>query len=93
MRNFDCVLYWSLIENVDLEHQLWLLSLDDRLGLAPPCQPNAKVGRVLDVGTGTGIWALNYGDEHPEAEVMLLAIYWIMTCEALTLLSAVGLRK
>ncbi|GJC92194.1 methyltransferase domain-containing protein [Colletotrichum higginsianum] len=29
----------------------------------------AKVGRVLDVGTGTGIWALDFGDEHPEAEV------------------------
>ena len=24
--------------------------------------------RVLDVGTGTGIWAMDYGDEHPEAE-------------------------
>ncbi|KXH27626.1 methyltransferase domain-containing protein [Colletotrichum nymphaeae SA-01] len=26
--------------------------------------------RVLDVGTGTGIWALDYADDHPEASVI-----------------------
>lgn len=30
---------------------------------------NVKVGRVLDVGTGTGIWAMEFGEEHPESEV------------------------
>ncbi|KAF6831670.1 methyltransferase domain-containing protein [Colletotrichum musicola] len=49
---------------------MWLLTLDDRLGVSPPCKEGSKVGRVLDVGTGTGIWALNFGDEHPEAEVL-----------------------
>ncbi|KAF4811474.1 putative methyltransferase tdiE [Colletotrichum siamense] len=57
------------LDRQDLEHHLWLLTLDDRLGLAPPCQPNANVGRVLDVGTGTGIWAMNYGEEHPQVRV------------------------
>ncbi|CAI0652646.1 unnamed protein product [Colletotrichum noveboracense] len=56
-------------ERHDLVHQLWLLTLDDRLGVAPPCKEGTTVGRVLDVGTGTGIWALNFGDEHPEADV------------------------
>ncbi|KXH65002.1 methyltransferase domain-containing protein [Colletotrichum salicis] len=26
-------------------------------------------GRVLDVGTGSGIWAVNFADDHPEAEI------------------------
>lgn len=59
----------KLSTGIDLVHQLWLLTLDDRLGVAPPCKEGTTVGRVLDVGTGTGIWALNFGDEHPEADV------------------------
>ncbi|EQB54375.1 hypothetical protein CGLO_05788 [Colletotrichum gloeosporioides Cg-14] len=37
---------------------------------APPNDKGAQVGRVLDVGTGTGIWACEFGDEHPEADVI-----------------------
>ncbi|KAI1036757.1 hypothetical protein LB503_003418 [Fusarium chuoi] len=57
----------------DLQHNLFLLRLGDKLGLAPPNDPAAKVGRVLNVGTGTGIWAIDYTDEHPEAEACPLA--------------------
>ncbi|KAK1711172.1 S-adenosyl-L-methionine-dependent methyltransferase [Colletotrichum lupini] len=58
------------LERLDLTHSMWLLVTDNNLGVAPPCQPGAKVGRVLDVGTGSGIWALDFGDEHPESEVL-----------------------
>ncbi|KAK1974423.1 methyltransferase domain-containing protein [Colletotrichum cereale] len=59
------------LERLDLEHTLWLLVNDDKLGMAPPCQKGAKFGRVLDVGTGTGIWALDFGDEHPGSETAM----------------------
>lgn len=55
--------------NTDLQHNLFLLTLDNKLGLSPPNLPDSKVKRVLDVGTGTGIWAIDFGDEHPEATV------------------------
>ncbi|KAI8255725.1 Secondary metabolism regulator LAE1 [Colletotrichum sp. SAR11_239] len=57
-------------DRTDMIHALWLLTLEDRLGLAPPCDLETKVGRVLDVGTGTGIWAINFADDHPESEVL-----------------------
>lgn len=43
----------------DLQHTLWLLTLHGELGLSPKIKEPAK--RVMDVGTGTGIWAIEYG--------------------------------
>ncbi|TDZ35417.1 Secondary metabolism regulator LAE1 [Colletotrichum spinosum] len=57
-------------DRLDLQHHMFLLSFHDKLGAAPPNKPGANVGRVLDIGTGTGIWAMDFGDEHPEAEVL-----------------------
>ncbi|KXH61750.1 hypothetical protein CSAL01_12715 [Colletotrichum salicis] len=42
----------------------------NRLGFAPPNDPEWKGGRVLDVGTGTGIWCIDFGDELPNADVL-----------------------
>lgn len=57
-------------ERLDLQHHLFLLTFGDKLGLAPPNNPERNVRRVLDLGTGTGIWAMDYADEHPQAEVI-----------------------
>lgn len=69
---------------LDLQHHIFYLTLDGKLGFAPPNKPDAKVGRVLDLGTGTGIWAMDFGDEHPEAEVRtqstLIKFYIRLTC-------------
>lgn len=35
-------------------HHLWLLTFDDKLFLAPLEEPE----RILDLGTGTGLWAM-----------------------------------
>lgn len=57
-------------DRLDLQHHVWLLSLEGRLGYAPPAELDAQPGRVLDAGTGTGIWAIDFGDEHPQSTVI-----------------------
>jgi methylase of polypeptide subunit release factors len=45
-----------------------MLLLDGELHLAK--LPTDKALRILDVGTGTGIWAMDIGDRFPNAEVV-----------------------
>jgi SAM-dependent methyltransferase len=51
---------------LDLQHQLVLKLLEGRLHLAPI---PANVQNVLDVATGTGIWAIEFAQRYPEASV------------------------
>ncbi|WQF77948.1 Putative S-adenosyl-L-methionine-dependent methyltransferase superfamily [Colletotrichum destructivum] len=62
--------YGRTYNRLDLQHHICLLTLGGSLDLAPPCQSSDEVGRVLDIGTGTGVWAMQFGDDHPEAKVI-----------------------
>ncbi|OHE96998.1 TAM domain methyltransferase [Colletotrichum orchidophilum] len=57
-------------DRLDFQHDICIYTFDDKLGIAPPCEEGVKVGRVLDVGTGTGSWAMDFGDLHPESDVL-----------------------
>lgn len=54
-------------DRLDLHHHIYRLALNGALHRAP-LGPNFR--RVLDFGTGTGIWAIDMADEYPEAEVL-----------------------
>ena len=42
----------------DLQHHMFMMTLDGKLTLAPISNPQ----NVLDIGTGTGIWATDFGE-------------------------------
>jgi methylase of polypeptide subunit release factors len=50
----------------DMQHHLCKFTLHGKSHLAPLKDPN----NVLDFGTGTGIWAIEFADEYPEANVL-----------------------
>ncbi|KAM5357563.1 hypothetical protein ACJZ2D_016134 [Fusarium nematophilum] len=54
-------------EALDLVHHFLTLVLDDKLHLAP-IDSNIKL--ALDIGTGTGIWAIDFADQYPSVEVI-----------------------
>ncbi|KAH7006931.1 S-adenosyl-L-methionine-dependent methyltransferase [Ilyonectria destructans] len=54
-------------EAMDIIHHMWTLAQDGKLYLAPI---PSDVKRVLDVGCGTGIWAIDFADEFPACEVV-----------------------
>ncbi|CCE28056.1 uncharacterized protein CPUR_01530 [Claviceps purpurea 20.1] len=56
------------LESVELCHHYLTILFDDRLSLAP--LEKDKMHRVLDVGTGSGIWAIEFADQFPNASVI-----------------------
>lgn len=55
------------IERLDLQHHLMTLTLQGKSCLCPKSEGARS---VLELGTGTGIWAMEYADAHPDAEVI-----------------------
>ncbi|KXJ86848.1 S-adenosyl-L-methionine-dependent methyltransferase [Microdochium bolleyi] len=58
-------------EAMDILHHMSTLMQDGTLYLA---ELGDNVEKVLDVGCGTGIWAIDFADQHPESEVIGLDI-------------------
>ncbi|KAH7378901.1 hypothetical protein BKA64DRAFT_765812 [Cadophora sp. MPI-SDFR-AT-0126] len=54
-------------ENLDLFHYIFNLSLDGKLFLAPI---GNNPQRILDIGIGTRIWAIDVADLYPSASVI-----------------------
>jgi len=54
-------------DRMDLRHHIFRLTLDGELFRAPLTKIPE---RVLDIGTGTGIWAMDFADEFPSAVVI-----------------------
>ncbi|KGQ07067.1 hypothetical protein BBAD15_g7592 [Beauveria bassiana D1-5] len=53
-------------ERLDHQHRMVRLIQQGKLGLAPVKDPKD----VIDVCTGTGIWAIEYATEHPDCTVL-----------------------
>nr|POF12820.1 secondary metabolism regulator lae1 [Quercus suber] len=54
------------LNRMDLEHHNQLLQLNGKLHLCPLQDPE----EILDLGTGTGIWAMDMADKYPNAQVI-----------------------
>ncbi|OQE10917.1 hypothetical protein PENVUL_c003G07777 [Penicillium vulpinum] len=53
-------------DRLDLSHHIYLMILKGELCQAPVQSPK----RVLDLGTGTGLWAIEYADTHPNSQII-----------------------
>ncbi|KIX08763.1 uncharacterized protein Z518_03420 [Rhinocladiella mackenziei CBS 650.93] len=54
-------------ERLDMQHAMFLRSFGGKLFLAPI---ERTMQDVLDLGTGTGSWAIDFADQHPQSNVL-----------------------
>ncbi|WPH00829.1 secondary metabolism regulator lae1 [Acrodontium crateriforme] len=55
------------VQRLELQHRIWHLCLSGRLHLAPLPK---EIGSALDLGCGTGAWAIDFAELHPECHVI-----------------------
>ncbi|KAK4236146.1 Phosphoethanolamine N-methyltransferase 1 [Achaetomium macrosporum] len=58
------------LDRLDMQHHVFALTFDGALNFCPAGNDGKPLRRVLDAGTGTGIWAIDFADAHPEAHVI-----------------------
>jgi ubiquinone/menaquinone biosynthesis C-methylase UbiE len=56
---------------MDLNHHLCLMLLEEKLHLCP--LPENRPLRILDTGTGTGIWAMDMADKYASSQIVCAA--------------------
>jgi SAM-dependent methyltransferase len=62
-----------LLPNDERSRTVWISSLTSSDGKLFTCnvdKDEKQVYRVLNAGCGTGIWAIDFAGEHPDAEVL-----------------------
>src|SRR5690242_11017501 len=57
------------VERLNIQHDIIKIVLDERNYFAPFSKTNPP-RKVLDVATGTGRWAMEMGDEFPQADII-----------------------
>ncbi|KAK6496688.1 hypothetical protein TWF481_001676 [Arthrobotrys musiformis] len=57
-------------DRLDILHKLYLVSRRNELHRAPISVNPYSQTRILDLGTGTGIWSIDMADKYPDAEVI-----------------------
>jgi methylase of polypeptide subunit release factors len=72
-------------DRLDMHHEILLQVMKGELLLAPLKDPH----RILDIGTGTGIWAVDVADKFPAAEVIGTDLRYLTTSRADTRVSEV----
>lgn len=53
-------------DRLAITHQVYLYLFDDKLTTVPLDNPS----RIIDIGTGTGEWAIDMGERYPNADVI-----------------------
>lgn len=59
---------------MDLHHEVFLMLMHGQLFNAPIQDP----GHILDIGTGTGIWAIEVADTFPNSQVVGLDLRQVL---------------
>lgn len=70
-------------DRLDMQHLIYRLALDSKLFLAPI--PQEKLLDVLDVGCGTGMWAIDVADENPLAQVLGIDLRCVFELSMITI--------